>query len=362
VATLLLADLGADVIKIEDPNGGDYARWTPPLHDGLGVVFRVINRSKRSVILDLKHPDGLAVLRTLAASADVLIESFRPGVMQRLGADYAALRDVNPRLIYCALSGWGADGPYALRSGHDLNYAATAGLLGGMGQPQPFGGQVADIGGAYVAVIGVLAALLRRGAGGAGAFVDASLFEGSLPFGLYNWAEALKTGRGGGDGSLTGGAACYNIYAARDGRAVALAALEPKFWANFCAAVERPDLLPDHLLPERQSYLRAELAEIFALRSADDWRALLEPADCCFSLVIAPADVAADAQIQARGLMGSGDDGAPWLRSPVRLDGLPFALGSVPGYGEHTRAVLQEAGYDAQTVERLLAAGAAVGP
>ena len=349
LCTMMLADLGADVVKIEDPNGGDYARWMPPLVDGQSVFFRINNRRKRSLILDLKQPDGVAVLKRLAAQADVLVEGFRPDVMARLGCDYAVLAALNPRLVYGSLSGWGADGPYALRGGHDLNYEAVAGLIGAMGTPQPPGGQAADMGGAYAAIAGILAALLQRERTGRGQFVDVSLFEAALPLVMYSWVEAVTTGTGGGTGGLTGGAACYQVYPAQDGRSVALAALEPKFWANFCAAVERPDLLSDYLLPERQPYLKAELAEIFALKTAAEWAALLTPADCCFSLVNPPNAVHTDPQVQARGLLGIGADGAPWMRSPLRF-GVDAPLGSVPGYGQHTREVLREAGFTADEI------------
>ncbi len=357
LATLMLADLGADVIKIEDPAAGDYARWMPPLIDGQSVYFRVLNRSKRSLILDLKHAEGPSILKKLVESADVLVEGFRPDVMRRFGCDYPALQAINPRLIYCAISGWGADGPYASRSGHDLNYVALAGVLGAMENPQPLGGQIADMGGAYTAVAGILAALFRRERTGEGSFVDTSLFESALPIGTYALVEGLMTGTGGGHGGLTGGMACYRVYRARDGQPVALAALEPKFWSAFCLAVERPDLIPDYTAPERQPYLHRELDELFALATAEEWERRLQDVDCCFSRVTPPAAVIDDPHVRARGLFGIGEDGAPWLRSPVRLDGAEPTRGAVPGYGQHTRQVLIQVGYSAEQVEAFLQAG-----
>lgn len=356
VCTMLLADLGADVVKIEDPNGGDYARWMPPLLDGLSAFFHMNNRDKRSLILDLKQAQGVAVLKQLVQTVDVLVEGFRPGVMQRLGCDYDALKTVNPRLIYCAISGWGADGPYASRSGHDLNYVSLAGLTGAMERPQVIGGQIADMSGAYMAFGGLLAALFQRERSGAGTFVDVSLFESSLPFALYAWVEAMMTGTQGGEGGLTGGLACYRIYSARDGKPLSLAALEPKFWGNFCTAIQRPDLIPDYLAPERQKYLRVELEETFALKSAAEWDALLKDADCCFALVIPPAALADDPHLQAREMLGITPAGVPWLRSPLRFTGDTFTPGSAPGYGQHTRAVLREAGYDDSEIDSLMAA------
>jgi alpha-methylacyl-CoA racemase len=199
--------------------------------------------------------------------------------------------------------------------------------------------------------------LFKAARTGEGSFVDVSLFESSLPFVLYPWVEALTTGIKT-SGGLTGGAACYNIYRTRDGEAVSLAALEPKFWSNFCAAVERPDLVADHLSPERQAYLRAELQGIFAQKTLAEWRALLEKADCCFAVVNPPAALGDDPHVGARGLVGVGEDGAPWMRSPIRM-GDPFAPGHVPGYGEHTRAVLHDAGYGDAAIEKFIAVGAA---
>ncbi len=358
VCTMLLGELGAEIVKIEPPEG-DYARWMPPLLDGLGAFFRATNAGKQSVALNLKHADGQAALARLARAADVVIEGFRPGVMDRLNGDWAALSAANPRLIYCSLSGWGQDGPYAQVSGHDLNYAALGGLLGAMGTPQPLGGQVADVGGAYAALAGILAALFQRERTGAGAYIDAALCEGGMPFVFQAWVEALLLGSAGGAGSLTGGLACYNVYRAGDGAPVALAALEPKFWANFCAAVQRPDLLPDHLQPQRQPYLAAELAQLFAQRPADEWQARLGSADCCFTLVTPLAALAADPQVQARGTLRRDPDGVPRLRSPLRL-GDPPAPGPVAALGQHTRAALLAAGYSEGEVDALLAAGAAV--
>jgi crotonobetainyl-CoA:carnitine CoA-transferase CaiB-like acyl-CoA transferase len=339
-ATLMLADLGADVIKIESPDGGDYARWTPPLVDGMGALFRLLNRNKRSVILDLKDERGQAALHKLAQTADVLIESYRPGVMARLGCAAETLRALNPRLIYCALSGYGQTGPAAELHGHDLNYVGSAGILGAMQTPQPLGGQIADLGGAYAAVASILAALFRRERTGEGATLDISLFEGALPFASIQWIEAaFGTGM-----SLTGRYACYNVYRARDGRPCALAALEPKFWANFCHAVERPDLIEYHLQPDRQDYLLVELREQFALRPVAEWEARLHDKACCFTALTPTEQLADQPQVRARGALGMDANGMPWLASPVRLDGARVPMTPPPQHGEHTAAVLSEIG------------------
>ncbi|MGQ9908013.1 MAG: CaiB/BaiF CoA transferase family protein [Candidatus Flexifilum sp.] len=360
LCTLMLAELGAEVIKVESPDGGDYARWLAPQIDGEGLYFRASNHSKRSIILNLKHPEGQRVLHRLVNTADVLVEGFRPGVLARFQADADTLRALNPRLIYCSISGYGQAGPRAPVSGHDLNYAALSGLIGEMGTPQPPGGQVADVGGALIAVSGILAALLRRERIGEGCVVDAALADAALLVSGYPWVEtvARRLDPDAARGVLTGRYACYNVYRAADGQAVALAALEPKFWANFCAAVSRPDLIADYLVPDRQRYLLVELEQIFALRSAAEWDALLLDADCCYSRVLPPEDLLDDAGVRQREILALDGRGGPVIHSPIRLDGIERNSGPVPGYGEHTRQILSEIGCDEAEIAALAAAGA----
>lgn len=361
VCSMMLVDLGADVVKIEDPFGGDYARWMPPLVGDQGIYFRMNNRGKRSAVINLKEPAGQEILRTLVKSADVLIESFRPGVMARLGCDYAALSRINPRLVYCALSGWGADGPYSQDANHDLNYVAAAGLPGAMETPQVMGGQVADVGGAFIAVSGILAALLRRGRTNEGGFVDAALAEAALPFGLYNWIEAVSGESGTSvehrPGNLSGGLACYRVYRTFGGGYASLGALEPKFWANFCNAIDRPDLIENFQSPSRQAYLIKELEQIFASHTLEYWVSLLSGAECCFMPVQHPSEIEDDPHFRARDMLGTFPDGTRWMRSPIRISGAePEITNTVPGYGQHTRTILQEAGYDDVQIDSLIAA------
>jgi crotonobetainyl-CoA:carnitine CoA-transferase CaiB-like acyl-CoA transferase len=335
----------------------------PPLIEGQGAIYRATNRGKRSVVLNLKDPRGQAVLHRLAEGADVLVEGFRPGVLARMNCDYDTLRTINSRLVYCSISGWGQDGPYATRSGHDLNYASIGGLVGEMSHPQPLGGQVADIGGAYIAVAGILAALFRRERTGEGGYIDTALYEAGLLFGAFPFIEALTARLPYAPirGALSGRQACYNIYIARDDEPVALAALEPKFWSNFCTAVERLDLIDNYLNPARQRYLLAELAEIFALRTAAEWAALLIPADCCFSLVNVPEKLLDDPHIQAREMLAVGDDGSPFLRSPIRMGEHTPNMSAPPQMGEHTLAVLREAGFSDEEITTLREAGVVAG-
>ncbi|MBE0689765.1 MAG: CoA transferase, partial [Anaerolineae bacterium] len=341
MATLMLADLGADAIKIESPDGGDYARWMPPLVDGMGALFRLLNRNKRSAILNLKDTRGQSAFHRLAQNADVVVESFRPGVLSRLKCDAATLRSINPRLIICSLSGWGQTGPYAELPGHDLNYVGLAGLLGTMLEPQPLGGQVADIGGAYCAVAAILAALLQRARTNEGSSIDLSLFESALPFMSIQWIEMLYSG----GNTLTGHYACYSVYRSADNQPCALAALETKFWRNFCAAVDRPDLLPYHMESEKQPYLIQELHQIFAQKTRAAWLKQRASAECCFTAIVSPANVADDPQVKARAAMGHDSNDQPWIASPLRLGLERVPMTPPPAYGEHTREVLAEAGY-----------------
>jgi crotonobetainyl-CoA:carnitine CoA-transferase CaiB-like acyl-CoA transferase len=363
-ASLVLADLGADVVKVEDPQGGDYLRWIPPLAGAQSGAFHVLNRNKRSLALDLKAPGGVEVLLRLARHADVLLESFRPGVLERLGAGREALRAANPRLVACAITGYGQDGPYRHLAGHDLNYAAIAGAVGLNGpaeRPSPMAVQAADLGGAWVAVAGILAALVRRGATGEGGFVDASMTEavlGMLALQLGSaWArgEPLRRGSEG----LTGGAACYRTYRTSDGRHVALGALEPHFFRRFCKAAGRPELADRQLEGGGRGPVE-ELEALFATRTRADWVALGRDHDVCLTPVLEGEEPQADAQLRARGVFGEVE--TPWegralpaLRTPVRVDGPPVALRPAPRLGEHTRDVLAEAGFSDAEVGRLVA-------
>ena len=357
VCTMLLRDLGAEIIKIEDPRGGDYARWMPPLMDGLGVFFRSSNRGKRSIVIDLKAQAGQAVLHKLVEKSDVLIEGFRPGVTARLGADYETLCAINPQLVYCSLSGWGQDGPYAQISGHDLNYIARNGVLGAEQNPQTPGSQVADVGGAYVAMIGILAALLKRQQTGCGDYVDVALSEAAMPLALAAWVEANASPDDKSFISLRGESACYNVYHSADGQPLALAAIEPKFWTNFCLAIEQPEWIELHTIRDQQSALIESVSALFKTKTAAEWTDLLENADCCFTPVIAAAELPRDPQIQARGMVGLSEDGIPWMRSPIRLSGDTLSLSDAPDYGEHTRAVLSEIGYEESAIDGLIGAG-----
>jgi crotonobetainyl-CoA:carnitine CoA-transferase CaiB-like acyl-CoA transferase len=377
--SMLLADFGADVIKVEDTGLGDYVRWAPPFYEGVeagagSALFLSLNRGKRSIRIDLKSDGGKKVLLRLVRDADVLLESFRPGVLDRLGVGYERLKAENERLVYGAITGYGQDGPGRERSGHDLNYLGLNGILGLSGEadgpPVSSAAQIADLGGgALMAVVGVLIALRERDRSGQGQIVDCSMFDGSLSFLAMLAAEMLAGGEVPRRGSLrlAGGIVCYRPYRCADGY-VTLGALEPKFWVEFCRGVGREDLA-EHAFDPPCSEAHRSLEAIFAQRTREQWRAFAAEHDCCLEPVLG-LDEALDGElVAAREMVVSLDQ--PGADRPVRLLGLPFKLSRTPGdaarapgpgLGEHTREVLLAAGYSPAEVEALLESGAVAGP
>ena len=335
LCTLILADLGAEVIKIEAPEAGDYMRTLLP------EAFEALNRNKRSVVLNLKTEEGVDALLQLVKGSDVLVESFRPGVMDRLGLSTDRLHKTNSRLVVCALSGFGQTGERAQQAAHDLNYMSLSGLMAGLDYPLTV--QMADIGGALCAVSAVLAGLLRREHIGQGAFIDAALLDGGLLATIMLRAEAhprgtLPTMR---KETLSGGLACYGLYDTADGKQMALAALEGQFFKAFCEAVRRPDLFPSHWDPARQDWLRQELATLFASKTRDEWVTLLETAgDTCCTPVLDMREAADDPGVRARGLWVEAN-GVAHLRSPVRLAGADSPpITPAPELGADTEDIL----------------------
>ncbi len=378
--SLLLADFGADVVKVEDTGMGDYVRWAPPYYgsdeqQGLGTrsaLYLALNRGKRSIRLDLKREQGRDAFLRLARDADVVLESFRPGVLDRLGCGYEALREANPGIVYCAITGYGQTGPFTARAGHDMNYLALNGLLGLTGErggrPVQPAGQIADLGGgALMAAFGVLAALWERERSGQGQLVDVSMTDGSLAWLCMVAAQYLcdrqVPERGG--LPLAGAYACYFPYEAADGW-VACAALEPKFWRNFCEGVGRPDLIERQFAtpgsPEWEP-----IAEVFRARTREEWRAFNDEHDAMIEPVL-DLDEALDSElVRAREMVVELEQ--PEL-GPVRLLGVPVKLTRTPGdpsrpapaLGEHTEEVLSAAGFSGEEIGALVAAGAAAGP
>jgi crotonobetainyl-CoA:carnitine CoA-transferase CaiB-like acyl-CoA transferase len=384
--SLLLADFGADVLKVEDTGMGDYIRWSAPYYEGAhesakSALFLSLNRNKRSIRLNLKHEDGRAALLALVREHDVVLESFRPGVLDRLGVGYARMREENPGIVYCAISGYGQDGPRRDASGHDMNYLGLIGLLGLTGErggePVQAAGQIADIGGgALMAAFGIMAALRERdgapahprgqAGSGEGQFVDVSMADGSLSWlvmvAAAYFADGTVPRRG--ELALAGALICYRPYECADGW-VSLGALEPKFWQAFCRGVAREELIAKQF--ERPgSEAHGEVQAIFRGRTRADWEAFAQEHDCCLEPVLELDEALRSELVREREMVVEIEQ--PGVAGPVRQLGVPIKLARTPAeharmpgpaLGEHTEEVLRAAGYSEQEVAGLLRSGAA---
>jgi alpha-methylacyl-CoA racemase len=376
--SLLLADFGADVVKVEDTGMGDYVRWSPPYYEGAddsakSALFLALNRNKRSVRIDLKTEQGREVLLRLAKDADVLLESFRPGVLDRLGVGYDVLREANPGLVICAITGYGQDGPLRNRSGHDMNYLGLVGLLGLTGEsdgpPIQAAGQIADVGGgALMGAFGILAALRHRDATGEGQVVDVSMADGSLSWlamvAARYFADGVVPHRGGLE--LAGSLVCYRPYECADGW-VTLGALEPKFWQAWCRGVGREDLI-EKQFEAPGSAAHVEVQSIFMERTRAQWEAFAGEHDCCLEPVLDLDEALSSDLVRAREMVVEHEQ--PGATETIRLLGVPIKLSQTPGdagqrpgpaLGEHTAEVLEAAGYSAAEIAALEESGAVAG-
>jgi crotonobetainyl-CoA:carnitine CoA-transferase CaiB-like acyl-CoA transferase len=360
--TLQLADMGADVVKVEEPTAGDHMRWYPPLNEGQSVLFNVLNRNKRSLTLNLKSDAGRDLFLALAERADVVVEGNRPGVMDRLGLGWPALRARNPRLVMCSITGYGQDGPLARRAGHDLNYLAIAGALSMNaprgGPPHPLSVQVADLGGGgQAAAVAILGALLAVARGGEGRYLDVSMTDGALTWLAVPMAQERVSGPlPAGMHRLTGRYACYGVYECADGRHLAVAALEPKFWRTLCEALGRPGLVDDQYADGvAQERLRAEVATVLGSRARDEWVAALDGLDVCVEPVLELSEVMDHPHVRARGLLADRPTGLEIAPAVRQAEG--WRRRDAPRLGEDTAAVLAEAGLDGERVGELRAAG-----
>lgn len=367
-ATLLLADMGATVDKVEDPGQGDYLRHFPPHVAGASGAFHALNRGKRSLVLDLKAPAGRDALLAMLAGYDVLLEQFRPGVLERLGLSHASLRERFPKLVICALSGYGQTGPLAHRAGHDINYLARAGVLGfhgpADGPPQVPGFQIADVGGALYAALAIVGALRVRDKTGAGDVLDIALADAPLGFSsaAYGAVFAGESPARGAD-TLSGGLALYATYETKDGGYVSFGALEPKFYKVFADAFELPFDMSAFLVGDHQATLRAQIAAVFRQKTRAEWETFALTHDCCIEPVLRPEELRNDAHLRARGAffdVSVDGQSVGQFRTPVTPRDTTFS--PAPRAGEHTRTILAEAGLDEATIEKLLAAGVVCGP
>ncbi len=383
--SLLLADFGAEVLKVEDTGAGDYIRWAPPYYEGAedsakSGLFLSLNRNKRSIRIDLKSDAGREVLLQLVHEYDVVLESFRPGVLDRLGVGYERMREENPGLVYCAISGYGQTGPKREASGHDMNYLGLIGLLGLTGErdgaPVQAAGQIADLGGgALMAAFGIMAALRERDGGPGkpgsdeGQLVDISMADGALSWlamvaGQY-FADGVVPRRG--EQMLAGSVICYRAYECADGW-VTLGALEPKFWQAWCRGVGREELI-EKQFEKPGSEAHEQVCKVFKSRTRAEWTQFATEHDCCLEPVLDVDEALVSELVREREMVVTLDQpgvegGVRQLGVPVKLDRTPGEHNRLPGpgLGEHTEEVLRTAGYGDERIAELLESGAVAGP
>ena len=362
----LLADLGADLVKIEEPGTGDYMRWGQPRTGPQSAASWIVGRNKRSVAVDLKRPEGVELFLRMAADAQVVVEGFRPGVVERLGIGYEAVAARNPTLVYASLTGYGSDSPLRDVAGHDINYIAYAGVLGMTGPPGgPVclpGVQVADLGGASLLGLGLLSALYAAERFGRGCHVEVAMFDAALAWTSIHAGEAWARGQAPQPGQdlLNGGVPCYNVYACADGRYLSVGALEPKFWAAFCQGVGRPDLLERGM----DASARDEVATVLAARTRQEWVAVFDTLDACVAPVLDLLEALDHPLARARSMVlqapldTAGTATAPTLGTPIRFDGRPQGPGTPPpALGADSVAVAEQAGLTGREIAALLESG-----
>lgn len=368
-ASQLLADAGADVIKIEDTEMGDYARYyEPATNRGVSTIFDNVNRGKRSVALDLKSDAGREAFYRLVEEADVVFEQFRPGVVERLGVDYETVKEYNDDIVYCALSGYGQNGPYANRAGHDLNYVGVAGLLDLTRAdeemaPQIPGYQIGDLGGGLFAAFSIVGALLARELGNTGGeYIDIAMTDVVASFSQTIAYNAL-TGDNPrpGETRLTGREPWYDVYECADGQYITLAALEPKFWRAFCEEVGCQNLIDYHLTddPATREAVREELTELFVNKTREGWIDDLSD-ETMTAPVLRFEETVEHPQIKERGFVERSTDTAPRIGFPARTTEYPDPVSAIPDHGEHTDELLREVGYDDEQLSEIREYGAIV--
>lgn len=366
LATQILADFGAEVIKIEDRKG-ELGRFLPPMIDDTSARFYAVNRNKKSMGLDLKQPEGKEIFKKLAAEADIIVDQFRPDVMNKLGLGYETLKEINPRIIYCIITGYGLTGPMRDAAGHDINYLNISGiteLLGTKeGPPAMSGVQIADTaGGSLYSVIAILLALAAREKTGKGQLCDVAMMDGALSLLSYTIGEWSGGGNlpKRGNELLTGGYATYNNYECKDGKYVSLGAVEAKFWASFCKKLGKEEFIPLQMDITRQPELEASIQSIMLTKTRDEWVEFFADSDICFTPVLTLDEMAQHPQVLAREMIhtlpdfqGSGKD--------LVCTGVPIKLSETPGEakmvfaktGQHTDEVLAGLGYSTSQIEQL---------
>ena len=366
-ASLLLADMGAEVLRIESPTRVDLTRVLPPHVDGVSASHAYLNRNKRCISLDLKQPAAVEVVKKLVAEYDIVLEQFRPGVMDKLGVGYEALKAINPKLIYVSITGYGQTGPYKDRAGHDINYLALSGLASHTGRadsgPLPLGMQVADIaGGSLHGVVGLLAAVVQRQATGVGQAVDISMTDCAFSLNAMAGAAYLAAGEEPGmEGNALNGGSFYDYYQTRDGQWFSVGSLEPQFMLQLCAALGRPELAKWGLRPDKQGELKNEIRIEFEKRDAAQWRELFASMDACVEPMLSFAEAVEHPQIRARELVlevpREGKSAQRQIASPIKFsEGLPAPRHIGAALGGHNSEVLTGLGYSSAQIAEMKAA------
>ena len=362
--SLLLADLGMEVLKVEDTEQGDGTRTMGPIRKRDSAIFLALNRNKKSIKLDLKIREGKEIFYKLIQSYDIVLESFRPGVMDRLGIGYQELKKRNPRIIFCSLSGYGQDGPYRERSGHDINYIGLGGVLeitgAKNGDPVLPGVQIADIGGGgMMAAIAILAAAIYRQKTEEGQFLDISMTDSVISWLSVHAAKYFMDGEPleRGDMPLTGRYACYQVYATKDRRYMSLGALEPKFWRNFCEAIGRGDLFDKQFIEgEERVRITAEIRNLFKTKMQREWVDFFKAVDACCEPILTFEEVFQHPQVLHRQMLMEikhpVEGNVRLLGNPIKTSQFPFENRSPsPGWGEHTIDVLKKIGFSKKEIE-----------
>ncbi len=361
--TLFLADLGAEVIKIEDTEQGDYLRWMSALdntsEDTSGALFNALNRDKKAIRLNLKTPEGKEIFKTLSTHADLIVDGFRPGVMDKLGVGYNDIAKINESIIYCSITGYGMDGPYADRAGHDLNYMGIAGILGVAGddkKPAIPGVQIGDIGGGSITAFGaIMLGLYHKQKTGKGLYLDISMVDGLISF-IAAYLPYIKTGIRRGEMELTGSIPCYNIYKTKDNKFITIAALEPKFWSRFAEMVHREDLV-DRQFAKGEEFTKvySEVQDIFMTKTRAEWVAFFEGNDVCVEPVNELDELLDDPHINHRAMFGyvetDGGKSITIMNPFYRQKGTELPK-RAPQPGEHTVEILKKAGYSDKQIDR----------
>ncbi len=364
--TMILGDLGAEVLKVEEPIEGDYGRWSDNKHLHESDVYVMTNRNKKSIKLNLKHEKGKDIFRSLAAKYDIIIESFRPGVMARLGLGYDDIKMINAKIIYCSTTGYGQTGPYRMRAGHDINYIGFSGVLACTGEktgrPVIPGIPIGDMaGGGLATAMTILAAIVGRERTGKGQYIDVAQTDVLTSLNVRNIAEVIsqKKGMSARPVDLRGFSICYNTYMTLDGKAIALGAVEPKFWKNFCNKIGKAELEKCHLLKyEEGNQVTEELKKIFKSKTLNEWTKIFENVDACVTAILSPEETIQNEHLNDRGMISVVDD--PVRGKTIQIgfpakfsDPICFYRSPAPLFGQHTEEILNNIGFSKTEIEKL---------